>query len=56
MTKLYLARGDADRALGINRALIDTLPTDALVQVVAIAGPDTVEVVPVPEPARTSHA
>lgn len=34
----------------------DTLPTDTLVQVVAVAGPDTVEVVSVPEPARTSHA
>lgn len=34
----------------------EPLPTGALVQVVAIAGPDTVEVVPAPEPARTSHA
>jgi rhodanese-related sulfurtransferase len=29
MTKLYLARGDAERALGINQALIDTLQVDA---------------------------
>jgi hypothetical protein len=34
----------------------DTLPTDTLVQVVAVVGPDTVEVVPAPQPARTSHA
>jgi hypothetical protein len=34
----------------------DTLPTDTLVHVVAVAGPDTVEVAPAPEPARTSHA
>ena len=40
----------------------ETLPTGATVQVVAIAGPETVEVVPAPEPApaaepeRTSHA
>ena len=29
MTKLYLARGDVERALGINQALIDTLQVDA---------------------------
>ncbi len=34
----------------------DTLPTGTLVQIVAVGGHDTVEVVPVPEPARTSHA
>jgi hypothetical protein len=40
----------------------ETLPTGATVQVVAVAGPETVEVVPAPEPApaaepeRTSHA
>ncbi len=33
----------------------DTLPTNALVQIVDIAGPDTVAVAPVPEPARTNH-
>jgi len=34
----------------------ETLPTGAMVQVVAISNPETVEVVPAPEPARTSHA
>jgi len=34
----------------------ETLPTGAMVQIVAISGPETVEVVPAPEPARTSHA
>ena len=34
----------------------DTLPTGAMVQVAAVSGPETVEVVPAPEPARTSHA
>ena len=34
----------------------DTLPTDTLVQVIAVSGPDTVDVVTAPEPARTSHA
>jgi hypothetical protein len=34
----------------------ETLPTGAMVQVAAVSGPETVEVVPAPEPARTSHA
>lgn len=34
----------------------DPIATGATVQVVAIAGPDTVAVVPAPEPVRTSHA
>jgi hypothetical protein len=34
----------------------EPLATGANVQVVAISGPDTVEVVPAPEPARTTHA
>lgn len=34
----------------------EMLPTETLVQVVAVSGSDTVEVIPVPEPARTSHA
>lgn len=34
----------------------DELPTGATVRIVAVVGPETVEVVPVPEPARTSHA
>jgi len=34
----------------------ETLPTGALVQIAAVSGPETVEVVPAPEPARTSHA
>jgi len=33
----------------------ETLATGATVQVVAVSGPETVEVVPAPEPARTSH-
>jgi hypothetical protein len=33
----------------------EPLATGSNVQVVAITGPDSVEVVPVPEPARTSH-
>jgi hypothetical protein len=33
----------------------DTLPTGTLVQVAAITGPETVEVIPAPEPARISH-
>jgi hypothetical protein len=33
----------------------DALATGSTVQVVAITGPDTVDVNPVPEPARTSH-
>jgi hypothetical protein len=34
----------------------EPLATGSTVQVVAISGPETVEVVPAPEPARTSHA
>ncbi len=34
----------------------EALATGATVQVVAVAGPETVEVVPTAEPARTSHA
>jgi hypothetical protein len=34
----------------------ETLPTGAMVQVIAISNPETVDVVPAPEPARTSHA
>jgi len=34
----------------------NTLPTGTQVQVVALNGPDAVDVVPIPEPARTSHA
>jgi hypothetical protein len=34
----------------------ETLPTGAMVQIVALSGPETVEVVPAPESARTSHA
>jgi hypothetical protein len=34
----------------------ETLPTGAMVKIAAVSGPETVEVVPAPEPARTSHA
>lgn len=34
----------------------EKLWTDTLVQIVAIAGPDTVVVAPAPQPARTNHA